>query len=109
MLLFPAKLQVVHGGQSKFFTSPEDVWNWLDMVHLQDKIGVMERPQGSYRGRRDRLSASAERSRWGMKTTAGGPHVEEQQDGMLAAQMAGSQEDPLGNDEVNAQSQATAS
>ncbi|KAJ1137628.1 hypothetical protein NDU88_004026 [Pleurodeles waltl] len=38
MLLFPAKLKVLHAGRSHFFPSPEAAWDWLE------QNGVVETP-----------------------------------------------------------------
>lgn len=31
MMLYPAKLKVLHESQSHFFVTPEEVWDWLEV------------------------------------------------------------------------------
>ena len=53
MLLYPAKLRVIHAGKSYFFKHPNEVWNWLDMA---DKIPLhtMSNPDPFHAYRQER-------------------------------------------------------
>ena len=58
-LLFPAKLRVVDGDTTHFFTSPEDAWTWLHakglVKHDEDSLDSQGwRPSGRQRIRRKR-------------------------------------------------------
>lgn len=36
-MVFPARLRIVHAGETKFFTTPQDVWDWVEQQGPQDR------------------------------------------------------------------------
>ena len=89
MLLYPAKLQVIHKGQSHFFERPEEVWQWPDMadqmpVGLEAGGGAAIRTIRSKRRRADRGGGSDNRNRHSSDT-----RFVVQEDGTLSTSASG--------------------